>query len=75
MAAFVVGTVNPKRKNSGIKGKVRNGPTTEEGIIEKEKSESGCYWNGKYYSPGSRICSNGDLLECEDGIWQYVGRC
>jgi hypothetical protein len=36
---------------------------------------SGCWYNNQQYPEGSRICVDGQLLQCVGGGWQSRGSC
>jgi Protein of unknown function (DUF1496) len=61
-----VGSVDTKKATSAIN--IGNAARAEASAV--------CLFNGQSYSPGSQICSDGNLMRCETtGTWTVIGIC
>jgi hypothetical protein len=64
-----VGAVDPTKETS---------PIVETQLVTPEESvmRAVCWFNGKQFSKGAVICSDGHRLECQfDGSWWRRGSC
>lgn len=65
-----VGAVDPNKRTSPIVESPKNENVTP------NKERAICWFNGKQYGPGARICSGGSMLLCYgNGTWGTTGSC
>lgn len=67
-----VGAPDPERETSPVMGEAdEDFPPTGMGVDGKPV----CLFNGTAFGQGEFVCSGGDLLRCDRGVWVREGSC
>lgn len=67
-----VGAPDPERQNSPI---AEETDEDFESLKQTVPGEPQCLFNGVAYAQGTLVCSGGEMLRCDYGIWTRQGSC